>query len=213
MKKLLIILFLIMIIITSIQIINTYALYKNELTGDYNTLLGAWLINVNEHDISSGTEVVEFDLPSEYIKYKNSSYIVDGKIAPGGEGYFELLLDATKTDVSVRYNITLKSPEGSSIELTKVDNYFKEATDTENANLVSNTQVNTDTSAKKHIGIIPYSKIQEKCLNLVRINFKWTNLTSKDKNDTELGSNTEGSNYVIPINLELLQYMGEDINE
>ena len=117
MKKVLIILFLIMLVVTMFQIINSYALYKNELTGNYETLLGMWLININEVDISSGTEVVKFDLPPEYVKTENSDFVAEGKIAPDGQLYFELLLDARKTDVSVRYDIEIgEVEEGKNVE-------------------------------------------------------------------------------------------------
>ena len=91
------------------MIINTYALYKSQLEGTYNNSLGRWIIDVNGNEISSGTQIEEFDLTPEYMKYVQSEYVADGKIAPGSQGYFELLIDASKTDVSILYEITLGS--------------------------------------------------------------------------------------------------------
>ena len=48
MKKILIIIFLIMIIISTYQINSMYALYKTEVSGDYEQQLGIWYIKVNE---------------------------------------------------------------------------------------------------------------------------------------------------------------------
>ena len=51
MKKILSILLVIMLIITFVQIRNMYALYKDELSGEYETSLGKWNVKVNGTDI------------------------------------------------------------------------------------------------------------------------------------------------------------------
>lgn len=212
MKKLLIILFLIMFIITSIQIINSYALYKNELIGNYNNQLGVWLINIDGQDISSGSEQIEFDMPSEYINFSDTEYVAPGKIAPGREGYMDLLIDATKTDVSVKYDITLNNPEDLILKVTRVENFFKLATDNDESQYIENDNFVQDLDKKRYMGVMPYSRIQEKYLNLVRIYFEWQNFNARNEFDTNIGSKEEENKFSVPVKVILTQYTGEEIS-
>ena len=75
MKKLLRILVLIMLIITLFQIANMYALYKDQLQGEYTNLLGVWAIKVNEVDISSGEENLTFNMTEDHLTYVDSDHV------------------------------------------------------------------------------------------------------------------------------------------
>lgn len=107
MKKLLSILFIIMLIITFIQIRNVYALYKDKISEDYLTSVGEWNVKVNGKDIVSPGETVEFEMTEQNIKYVDSEFKADGAnvIAPNTEAYFEFLFNTDNTDVAVKYEI------------------------------------------------------------------------------------------------------------
>ena len=53
MKKLIIIFLLIMVCISFYEIIDTYALYKSQITADYEDDVGKWIIKINNYDIDS----------------------------------------------------------------------------------------------------------------------------------------------------------------
>ena len=107
MKKLLTILLLIMLIISFFQIANMYALYKEELQGEYTNLLGIWSIKVNGVDISSGGENLTFDMSENNLTYIDSQLIKNGKIAPGGQACFEIAIDPSDTDVYILYTLSI----------------------------------------------------------------------------------------------------------
>ena len=115
MKKLLSILLIIMLIISFIQIRNTYALYKDEISGEYSTSLGIWKVNVNGISIINPGDVVTFNIPEKNIWYINNDFkTTDAQvILPNTEAYLDILLDTSETQVDVKYEI----------EIGKIDKY------------------------------------------------------------------------------------------
>ena len=122
MKKLLTILVLIMLIISLFQIANMYALYKDQLQSDYANLLGVWAIKVNGVDISSGGQNLTFEMTEDNLKYMDFANVKDGKIAPGRQACFEIIIDPTNTDVSILYTLNIKLSEITDAEMTLVKN-------------------------------------------------------------------------------------------
>lgn len=208
MKKILTILVLIMLIITFFQITSMYALYKEKLEGEYSNLLGIWAIKVNGIDISSGEENLTFDMTEEHLKYVESSTVIDGKIAPGRQAIFEIIIDPTNTDVSILYtlNIKLSSVTQAKMNLVKVENYFKKE---ENPEQITNEMVST--GVEEHTAVIPISKIKEGYLNHIKLYFEWTNIEENNEEDTILGE-TENAKINIPLEINLKQYTGEGID-
>ena len=208
MKKILTILVLIMLIITFFQITGMYALYKEKLEGEYSNLLGIWAIKVNGIDISSGEENLAFDITEDHLKYVESSKVIDGKIAPGRQAIFEIIIDPTNTDVSILYtlNIKLSSVTQAKMNLVKVENYFQKEGNPEQ---VTNEMVST--SVEEHTSVIPISKIKEGYLNHIKLYFEWTNIEENNEEDTILGE-TENAKINIPLEINLKQYTGEGID-
>ena len=240
MKKLLTILVLIMLIISFFQITSMYALYKEQLQGEYNTLLGAWEIKVNGTDVTTSGQVETFTISEDsQLEYLSSEYIQAGKIAPNGQAYFDIVIDPSNTDVSIVYEIDIDTKAISStntdvelvdaIEFVSGENYFErqsEDGETEQAtNDISYKDGNTYTS------VIPIDKITQGYKNYIRLYFRWKNVTEtvsetvvedgeekvvetqvevNNEEDTILGT-TEGSKLTIPLQINLKQYTGEVI--
>ena len=109
MKKILSILFILMLIITFVQIRDMYALYKDELSGEYSTSLGKWNVKVNGSDIVSPGNVVDFNMTQGSVEYETGNYVFEGAdvIAPGTEAFFDILIDTQGTEVAVKYEIEI----------------------------------------------------------------------------------------------------------
>lgn len=106
MKKVLSILLIIMLIITFIQIRNMYALYKDQLSGEYSTSLGKWNVEVNGTDIVSPGQVVEFEMLDGNIEYLDNDFKSSGAaIVPNTEAFFDILFNTSNTQVAVKYII------------------------------------------------------------------------------------------------------------
>ena len=209
MKKLLRILVLIMLIITIFQIANMYALYKDQLEGEYTSSLGVWSIKVNESDISSGDENLTFNMTEDNLTYVDSEHVKSQKLAPGTQAYFEIIIDPTNTDVSVLYtlNIKLDAVTTAKLKLVNVENYFQKEGETEQ---VTNEDVYTENEANTHEAVIPLEKINDKYLNYIRLYFEWENVEENNESDSELGQ-TENAKINIPLEINLKQYTGEVI--
>lgn len=209
MKKLLTILVLIMLIISFFQITSMYALYKEQLEGEYSTLLGVWAIKINETDISSGGQDLIFNITNDQLGYVGSNYIQAGKIAPGGQSYFDLVIDPENTDVSIIYQIDVGSDTeaNANVELISVENYFGQGNDGQ-TNKTTNDE--TYTNGNSYTSIIPIDMITGGYKNYIRLYFKWINDETKNLTDTTLAE-TEGSKISIPLEVNLKQYTGEVI--
>lgn len=210
MKKLLTVLVLIMLIISLFQIANMYALYKDQLKGDYTSLLGVWKIKVNGVDISTGEDNAKFTMTEDNLTYVDSDRVKSQKIAPGSQAYFDIAIDPTNTDVSILYTLNIKFDDVTSakMKLLKVENYFKKDGETEQ---ITNTDVKTELDLHQHQAIIPIAKINEKYLNYIRIYFEWENVEANNATDSELGQ-TENAKISIPLEINFKQYTGEVIS-
>ena len=210
MKKLLTVLVLIMLIISLFQIANMYALYKDQIQGEYTNLLGVWAIKVNGVDISNGGENATFTMTEDNLTYIDSEHVKNQKIAPGTQAYFDIVIDSTNTDVSILYTINMKLDEVTTakMKLIKVENYFKKDGETEQ---VTNTDINTKLEEHQHQAIIPISKINDKYLNYIRLFFEWENVEENNATDSELGQ-TENAKISIPLEINFKQYTGEVIS-
>ena len=208
MKKLLTILVLIMLIITFFQIANMYALYKEQLQSDYTNLLGVWAIKVNGVDISSGEENLTFTMTEDNLQYMPSNSVKDGKIAPGRQACFEIIIDPTNTDVSILYTLKIKLREitEAKMSLVQVENYFQKDGSTDE---VTNETVYTGTES--HTAVIPIGKINEKYINHIKLYFEWSNLEENNESDSTLGA-TDSAKLSVPLEINLKQYTGETIS-
>lgn len=207
MKKLLTILLLIMLIISTFQITKMYALYKEQLEGEYTTLTGAWEIKVNEADLTSSGQVEEFTIADNQLGYVNSEYIQADKIAPGGQAYFDIIIDPLNTDVSIIYKVELLQNETlpANFEMIDAENYFKKDGETD--------QITNETELKETISytsVIPVTRINEGYKNYIRIYFKWLNDENNNETDTNLAI-TENAKLSVPLKITLQQYTGEVI--
>lgn len=208
MKKLLTILVLIMLIITFFQIANMYALYKEQLQSDYTNLLGVWAIKVNGVDISSGEENLTFTMTEDNLQYMPSNSVKDGKIAPGRQACFEIIIDPTNTDVSILYTLKIKLSEitEAKMSLVQVGNYFQKDGSTDE---VTNETVYTGTES--HTAVIPIGKINEKYINHIKLYFEWSNIEENNESDSTLGA-TDSAKLSVPLEINLKQYTGETIS-
>ena len=230
MKKLLTILVLIMLIISFFQITSMYALYKEQIQGEYNTLLGAWEIKVNEIDVTTSGQVETFTISDSQLGYISSEYIQAGKIAPEGEAYFDIVIDPSNTDVSIVYTVDIDEKALSStntevelpsaIEFVKAENYFGQGDDGQTNKTTNDTSYN---EGNTYTSVIPVDKITQGYKNYIRLYFKWKNVTetvvvddvetvveSNNEQDSTLGG-TEDAKLTIPLQINLKQYTGEVI--
>lgn len=198
MKRVCYFLAIVLLIVIIVKIFYTFALLESNTTRVVENGLGSWTILVNDTDVT-GSEV-EFEIDN--IVYDQDNTVVSGRLAPGLGGHFDISIDPTDTEVSVRYDITFDYTElealGTTISVASVSEL--------SGKNVIRTGENTYT------GVISLSEIEDDQVDTIRTAISWVNDETKNTQDTDLGMQ-DNPKIVIPIQVRLIQYTGELIEE
>ena len=102
------ILFIGVLLTTSLMIFETYALFETNATTSVDVEVGKWVIKINDTLISN-SNFSTFTINS--LVFEDNDNVQAGYIAPGVSGYYDIVLDSSDTDVDVRYDITFDLSE------------------------------------------------------------------------------------------------------
>ena len=91
----------IMIFVTIYEITNTYGLFESNINMNADSKLATWNILINDTNIGK-SETFTID---NFISEEDST-VASGKIAPGTSGYFNININPSTTQVSIRYDLT-----------------------------------------------------------------------------------------------------------
>lgn len=185
---------LLLVVFVIIEIGDTYALFEKEANTTVENDLAQWVIKINSETM--GLNVSEF--PIENITWNNSSNVVSGKVAPGIGGYFDIVIDPTDTQVSVRYDITF--------DFTLITNDMFVVTDI--FEVVDDGLV--ETAEDVYTGIISLEDINDEKIHIVRVSLDWLNDEDNNASDSLLGK-VRNNRISIPIEVNVSQYLGEEI--
>ena len=97
-KKLLVIALLIIFGLTAGYVANTYAKYTAQLNGSGDVSVAKWAFDTDNQNID-----IDIDLNGNI----DASTLVDGKIAPGTSGSFDIILSNANSEVGVAFSVTL----------------------------------------------------------------------------------------------------------
>ena len=118
-KKLLFCISCLFLIISLSVIKNTYAKYITSADGDANINIARWKIIVNNQYIEQNKELSNVITPV----FDGNDNIASNVIAPTAEGYFDILIDASNTDVSLKYEITTSDNADSAVSDLIISGY------------------------------------------------------------------------------------------
>ena len=188
-------LLVILFFILSIYLISdSYALFETNSSGEANSEIGKWVIKISDILISDNQKE-EFSVDN--FVYEENENIADGYIAPGRNGYFDIILDPTGTEVAVRYDLSFDN------EQSYGDNIKYSVT------LLDGTET-IKTAPNTYSGTISLKQINQNTKITLRINLTWDNDVNYNSNDTKLGT-TEDNKIRIPVGVSVTQYLGETI--
>ena len=204
MRKIWILLALMMILITVYQINTTYAKYLTQAQGIIEETIGPWVVKINGTNIATEADVQNFTIND--LNYNSNNYVLDGKIAPGLLGYFDVVIDATEASVAVRYDVTIdfaKLDISDSIRFAKL---VKVVNGLEDDTGIVQTAENTYT------GTISLTDIEAGTTNTIRVYLGWRDDGTgvNDAKDSILGT-TKDIQVAIPVEVKASQYLGEEI--
>lgn len=188
-------LLVILFFILSIYLVaDSYALFETNSSGEANSTIGKWVIKISDVLISDN-QMEEFSVDN--FVYETNDNIADGYIAPGRNGYFDIVLDPTGTDVAIRYDLSFDN------EQTYGDNIKYSVT------LLTGEET-IKTGPNTYSGIVTLDQIEQDTKITLRINLTWESERNYDHNDTILGM-TENAKIRIPVGISVNQYLGETI--
>lgn len=193
-KKLLYLIFSIFALLTVYEIINTYGLLETKNKMSVNPSIAKWNVLINGTDIKTGEN---FSVNS--VNLSDSVNVLNGKIAPGAFGYFDIEIDPTNTDTSIIYSITFDfSLLSNSFIIDKIE-------ETTSGNLIR-------TGSSTYSKVITLDEIKGNAKNNVRVYIKWENNEENNEIDSQIGLTKD--NYInIPVSISAMQYLGEPVDE
>lgn len=182
----------IMIFVTIYEITNTYGLFESNINMNADSKLATWNILINDTNIGK-SETFNID---NFISEEDRT-VASGKIAPGTSGYFNININPSTTQVSIRYDLTF--------DFSKLDNLFTitKVEEKNGYNLIK-------TGPNTYSNVITLNEIKENKTNNIRVHIKWNNNEENNDKDTEIGL-TENNTLNIPVSITVLQYSGEKI--
>ena len=126
--------------------------------------------------------------------YIENEHMKEGVIAPGREGYFDLVIDSSNTEVSFRYDISVTSSENSSVNDLVITGYSLNDSEiipvSDQLNNLSNIIYYTDTNKE----------------NKIRIYFQWRDGTGENmNNEADTNASIQGVNAKLKASITFTQ--------
>ena len=197
---------------------NTYAKYISSIDSDATADVASWKIYVNNNDVTSGNSFSNIITPV----FEGNSNIASGVIAPTAEGYFDLEIDASDTDVSLKYTITTSDNPDSAVSDIIISGYSIDGGERQNIQNIT-SGVTSDTSMTSEVtsstsststndnfkveGNILYNS-QDKDVS-IRVYIKWNDDENQGASMTNSQDTaaTQGQNNLakINVNIKLIQ--------
>ena len=172
------------LLLTLIATIDTYALFETNGTASKNLTIGRWNILLNNQNVSQSRTVTLND-----FIYTNGTHTQSNYFAPGSSAYFDLIINATGTQVSVSYELTID--DSAIADYPNI--YFS----------IKDMDTNQVINANTYSGIIPLSSSNK--TKTLRITLIWEDDSDYDESDTSL----IGENLAFTIDADFIQYLGE----
>lgn len=193
MKRVLLLISLLMLFFTIYLAMDTYALFESNKNYDVSSDIAKFVIKVN------GSEAKTEEFVVDSIAYYENEYVIDNKIAPLVDGYFDIVIDAEDVEVSLRYDIEF---DFSSLSIPGL--VISSITE-----LGGNTLVLTDKDT--YSGVITLADMDSSTVNTVRVSISWQNDEANNEVDSSWGMVADKV-ISIPVNVKLTQYLGEELS-
>lgn len=133
---------------------DTYGKYLTDIDEQTEIKIARWKILVNGDDVRNN-EATEKTINPVFTGNKN---IKDNVIAPGAEGYFDLIIDGSNADVSFKYTINTTVNENSSVKDLIITGYSINEEDIIETNETTLTETIPLSSENKVINIRVFIK-------------------------------------------------------
>ena len=182
---------LFLLIITIVYLLySTYAKYISSIDGNTTMGIAKWRITVNNTDITNGAQLSNIITPV----FEGNSNIASGVIAPTAVGYFDLEIDASDTDVSLRYVITASDNPNSAVDDIVLTGYSVDG------GAMQSISLNEDDEYEIERTILYTSSDKDET---IRIWLQWDDSTSATMNNAADTSATYNQSNVAKLNISI----------
>lgn len=182
----------IMIFISIYEIKNTYGLFESKKEIGVDKSVAKWNIYINDNNLNT-TETFTID----NFTFQETDTVAKDKIAPGILGWFDILIDARDTQVSIIYEITFDFTSlPSNITVEKIEEI--------NGREIIKTGPNT------YSNYITLEDINNNLKDTIRVYIKWNNDEENNENDTNIGI-IKNNSIKIPVSITVSQYLNDTI--
>lgn len=97
---------ILLIVGISLSLVYTNAKYTSMVSGSASTSVAKYVFNVTSTDSYNSTDTIDNLTLAQTCDEKT---LVNGKIAPGTEGSFDIIIDATGAEVGINYEVTFSN--------------------------------------------------------------------------------------------------------
>ena len=203
-KSILVLVVFILVVLTAYSITGTYSRYATAVSGEGTATAAAWIIQVNEEDITSTKQTLANKI--ELNPIQDPEYVANGKMAPGYGGYFDIAINPTGTEVAFSYDVSLGAAENlpENLVFSKYDlnvGSYQVAGGEADA-----TQMPADGHITGEVLLENGAAMTENKQVWIRIYWNWEDLNSETANADDVSH--EGTAITIPVEVSLEQYFG-----
>lgn len=163
---------------------SSYAKYRKNIEAESSLRIASWDIKLNNESLAGKTKLTN-NLTPTYIE---NEYVNSGVIAPGGEGYVDINIDAAKVDVTFTYSVTVALADDNVVEDLKITHYQI------NPTYATSEKKQLNQNSKKVAGTI----LHNTALTTIRLFVSW------DDSETNIMDNKKDTAIAIDPNAEAI---------
>jgi hypothetical protein len=180
-KKIVLLLACISLFLCIVTLQDTYAKYTSSVNETTNLSIARWRILVNNLDIRDSATTTNLITPV----FAGNSNIASGVIAPTATGYFDIILDASGTDLSFSYDISITNSQDSLVS----DIIITSCTFNGQPMNINNNTISGDIS------------LASQRVNTIRVNIEWNDGATQTMNNAADTNTTLAENPVAQVNV------------
>ena len=164
--------------------LSSFAIYKSSATGNATASVANWAVTVNSDNIVEASTLT-FD--SNSITWNSNAHVAEGKIAPGQTGTISFVIDASASEVSVDYELTIGD--------------IKVGDET-----ITNDKITATIDGGDATGTIAYSTTANAMKKTVTLNIVWDAVDTDAQNAKDM--TLAGQDIQIPVTIVAKQHVG-----
>ena len=105
-RRLISLILILLIVIMSLGLFHTNAKYTSMVNGNVTTSVAKYVFNVTATDSYDATDTIDNLILAQTCDEKT---LINGKIAPGTSGSFDIVVDSTGAEVGINYEISFSN--------------------------------------------------------------------------------------------------------